>query len=124
MSFFSDSKYVRELSSKDFDGIATWKLKSKRCSVVLFYMGWCPHCIDVKGIWEILAKKALFMDVLAFDCESNGQHLNKIREDMPELVTGYPTIVFYVDGSPVETFSGERSEANLLKACMRICQGR
>jgi thiol-disulfide isomerase/thioredoxin len=114
---------VKELSSKDFEEISTWKLKNKKCSVVLFYMSWCPHCKDVKDIWEALAKRALFMDVLAFDCEANGPHLNKIKEDMPELVTGYPTIVFYVGGSPVETFVGERSEANLLKACMRICQG-
>jgi thiol-disulfide isomerase/thioredoxin len=124
MSFFSNSKHVKELESKDFEGIATWKLKSKKCSIVLFYMGWCPHCKDVKGIWEGLAKKALFMDVLAFDCEANDQHLNKIREDMPEMVRGYPTIIFYVNGEPKETFSGDRTEANLLKACMRVCQGR
>jgi protein disulfide-isomerase A6 len=123
MSFFTKSKNVKELSSKDFEAIATWKLKSNSCSAVLFYAPWCPHCVNVKDTWETLGKKALFLEVLAFDSEKNKAHLSKIKEDMPGLVQGYPTIVFYTNGKPVEHFEGERTESNLLKAFMRVCQG-
>lgn len=121
-SFFVDSKYVNELSGKDFEGIATWKLKDKSCSIILFYAPWCPHCTAVKGEWEKIAKMATFMNVGAFNCEKNKSHLLKIKEDMPELVKGYPTIVFYSKGIPVEHYAGDRSSPNLLKECMRICQ--
>lgn len=122
MSFFTNSKYIRELSSDDFEQIATWKLKDKSCSVVLFYAPWCPHCVAVKEVWEKLGKRIGFMEVLSFDCEKNKEHLSKIKEDMPNLINGYPTIVFYSQGKPVEHFNGERTESNLLKSCMNICQ--
>ena len=122
MSFFSKSKHVKELTPKDFEDIATWKLKNKECSVVLFYAPWCPHCMSVKDMWETLGKKALFLNVLAFDSEKYQSHIAKIKEDMPNLMQGYPTIVFYSNGSPKEHFEGDRTEPNLLKAFMRVCQ--
>lgn len=122
MSFFSGSKFVKELSPKDFDGVATWKLKNKGCSVILFYCDWCPHCRAIKDTWEQLGKTVLFMDILAYDCVKNGEHLDKIREDMPELVKGYPTIIFYSKGQPAERFAGDRTYGNLLEMCKRTCQ--
>jgi thiol-disulfide isomerase/thioredoxin len=121
-SYFLKSKFVKELTPRDFDQIATWKLLNKKCSIVLFYANWCPHCKALIGVWEDLAKKAAFMEVVAFDCANHEAHMGKIKEDMPELVKGYPTIMFYSEGSPTEQYKGERDIKNLLKACMSSCK--
>lgn len=122
MSFFERSKNVKELKPKDFDNVVTWKLKDGSCGAILFYAPWCPHCTAVKDTWENLGRTAAFMNIMAFDCEANKSHLLKIKEDLPSLVQGYPTIVFYSKGKPMEQFEGDRSQQNLLKACMRVCQ--
>ena len=121
--YFAKSPYVKELTPRDFDSVATWKLKSKGCSIVLFYAPYCSYCAAVKDIYEQLGRTALFLDVLAMNCEKHSSHISKIKEDMPELVRGYPTIIFYKNGAPVEQFADERTHENLLKACMRLCQG-
>lgn len=121
-SYFLKSRYVKELGSKDFDQIATWKLKDDGCCVVLFYADWCPHCKAIKDVWEDYAKTATFMNVYAFNCAKFTSHVDKIKEDMPQLITGYPTIVFYNKGHPTETYRDERTKSHLLKASMRICQ--
>lgn len=121
-SYFLKSKYVTELTPKEFEGIATWKLKDRKCAVVLFYADWCPYCKEIRGEWEKLGQIAAFFEVYAFNCAKYIKHIQKIKEDMPELVKSYPTIIFYTDGEPVETYRGERTHSNLLKACMNICQ--
>lgn len=121
-SYFTNSNDVQELSSDDFDQISTWKLKSHTCTAVLFYAPWCPWCKKVKDEWSRFGRAAKFMDVAAFDCEKYLSHLSKIKEDMPSLVKGFPTIIFYVNGVPVESFAGDRTYTNLLKAGMIVCQ--
>jgi thiol-disulfide isomerase/thioredoxin len=123
--FFAGNKYVKELKPADFDKIKTWELKKKSgCSVVLFYCAWCGYCQKVKDAWAQFAPKAFYMDVCAFNCEKNKSHLQKIKEDMPSLVQGFPTIVYYVDGKPTEHFPPdmERSLQNLLKVSMKVCR--
>lgn len=121
-SYFDKSINVKELTPKDFEGAATWKIKDKGCVALLFYAPWCPHCKAVKDSWEEFGKIAAFMDVCAFNCEKYSSHLSKIKEDMPGLVQGFPTIIYYVDGSPSESFSGERTYTNFLKKGMSICK--
>jgi thiol-disulfide isomerase/thioredoxin len=121
--YFSKSKYVDELTPSDFEDISVWKLKNKKCSIVLWYAPWCPHCKALKETWEDLGKIATFINVLSFNCEKYKGHLSKIQEHVPELVRGYPTIIIYKNGEPDEHYSGERTSKNLLKTCMRICQG-
>lgn len=122
-SYFDSSKGVKELAPEDFSDVKTPNLKSKKCSVVLFYAPWCGYCKGVKPDWEKLGKTALFMDVLAFNCEKHSSHLSKIKEELPELVKGFPTIVFYKNGEPVHQQSPEqRDYSNLLKACMKLCK--
>lgn len=123
MDYFSKSRFVRELTPKDFNPKKTWELKEpSSCSVILWYAPWCPHCKAVKGTWKRLGETATFMDVFAFNCEKHKGHLSKIQEDMPELVRSYPTITFYKRGKPVEEYRGDRSLNNLLKEFMRVCQ--
>ena len=123
--YFADSKFVTELTHKDFESVATWRLKTHKCSIVLFYAPWCPHCKALKDIWISLGTKAAFFDVCAMNCEKNKVHMAKIKEDMPELVNGYPTIIIYKNGDPVENVGGSketRTVGHLIKACMRACK--
>ena len=121
-SYFSQSKYAEELAPSDFEPLKVWNLKNKECSIVLWYAPWCPHCKALKDIWEQLGKMATFVNVFSFNCEKYKGHLSKIKEDMPELVTGYPTIIIYKKGHPEEQYKGDRTLKNLLKTSMRICK--
>lgn len=121
-SFFSGSPHVKELTPKDFDELLVWNLKSKKCTAVLFYAPWCGHCKATKDEWMNFGKISKFIDVCAFDCEKNKGHVLKIREGMPQLVNGYPSIVFYVNGEPSESYAeGDRSAGAFTKAAMRVC---
>lgn len=124
--YFEDSRFVTELSSKDFDQVATWKLKNHKCSIVLFYAPWCPHCQAMKEVWEELGETAAFFDVCAFNCEKNKTHLNKIKNDMPDMVRGFPTMIIYENGTPIEQVgetSEERNVSTMVASCMRACKG-
>jgi thiol-disulfide isomerase/thioredoxin len=121
-SYFLESKYVKELTPKEFEGVATWKIKDKKCAAILFYADWCPHCKAIQGEWEKLGEMAGFFEVYAFNCAKYTKHLQKIKEDMPGLIKSFPTIIFYSKGEPVEAYMGERKHSNLLKACMNVCQ--
>lgn len=123
-NYFSGSKFVTELTPKDFNSIETWKLKDKKCAIILFYAPWCPFCKEMKKVWEELGEKAAFFDVYAMNCEKHMKFCNKIREDNPELISSYPTMVIYKEGSPVEKVGVEgskRNVGNFIKACMRGC---
>lgn len=121
-SYFLESRFVTELTPKDFEEVSTWKLKQKKCAAVLFYADWCPHCKVIKEEWERLGEIAAFFEIYAFNAAKYPSHLDKIREDMPGLVKTFPTIVFYTNGTPTESYEGERTHANFLKAIMRVCQ--
>ena len=119
--FYATSKYVKELQPSDFDEIDTWRLKDKSCTAVLFYCHWCGYCQKVKDVWEQLGRKAAFMKVAAFHCAAHPEHTEKIKYDMPQLVTSYPTITMYKDGEPLEAYEGDRTLASLMEMCMRVC---
>lgn len=122
--FFATSRFVKELKPSDFNQISTWKLNDKNCAMVLFYCAWCPHCQSIKGDWEKFGEIATFMKVYALNCEKQKGHLEKIKYDMPALVKGFPTIIIYKNGEPVEHYAGERTSQAFLKRAMCICQGK
>jgi thiol-disulfide isomerase/thioredoxin len=122
--FFPDDTVITELKPSDFDSVATWKLKAAKrgCCIILWYASWCPHCQSVREEYSKYARKALFMNVYAFNCEKYKDHLDKIKHDMPGLVQGYPTLVFYKNGEPAEHYEDQRDVASFVKASMRVCQ--
>ena len=135
-NFYSQSRFVRELKPSDFDldtkvmslkkEIMRGSLKETKnaCYAIMFYCSWCPHCISVKTIWENFAKRAAFMDVYAINCapEENKKFLDMQRLKNKNLISGYPTFIFYRDGKRPQKYEGERSEGALLANAMKICQ--
>ena len=67
------------------------------------------------------------MKIYAFNCAKYTAQVNRIKEDAPELIKGFPTIVFYRKGAPVEEYGQndeERKIGSLLKKCMEVCQSK
>ncbi len=121
-SYFDGSKFVKELSPKDFDSVSSWKLKKNKCAIILFYKPGCQYCKDIEPQWTALGETAAFFDVYALNAEKYKGHVAKIREEMPNLITSYPTIVIYQDGTPQEHYQGKREWRELTKACARACK--
>lgn len=122
-SYFKGSKFVTELSPKDFDSVSSWKLKGNKCAIVLFYKPGCPYCKAMKDEYVKLGEKASFFNVYALNADKYGPRMTKIREELPYLITSYPTIIIYQYGKPLEEYKGERKWKELTKACIRTCTG-
>jgi thiol-disulfide isomerase/thioredoxin len=120
MSYFINSKNIKELKSFDFDDKYVDRLKNKETCVILFYAPWCIHCKNVAPIWEKLASRLPFYKIYAFDCVANAGHLDKIKTDKPDMISGFPTIYFYKNGIPIEKYEDERSEQKLMKKIMSM----
>ena len=126
--YFSDNKYIKELVPSDFDKSKPWKLlplpgrKDKTCGMVLFYAPWCPHCKNVAPIWNESASITGFCDWFALNCEKHKAHVLKIKESMPNLIDGYPTMVYYKDGEPLSTMTDRPTTENLLNMCANNCK--
>ena len=121
-SFFTTNKYVKELEPQDFRPDKSYLLKDKSCWAVFFYCAWCPHCVSAKSEWENFAKQAFtFINVGAFNCEKNKYHINKIKEDKPDFIPGYPTFVIYSKGVYCK-YNGKRTAADFLSKSMGICK--
>ncbi len=118
---FSDTD-VEVLTATDFDERTPYNLKRKGLTAVLFHKPGCPYCVQMKGEWIAVAHQAQFLDVAAFNAVDNVGHMEKIRNDLPALVKTYPTIVIYHNGTPVETYKGERTKKDFLKAFMRVSE--
>ena len=119
--FGSSHKYVIELTPSDFDSAIPYNLKKESCGLVLFYAPWCGFCKAVKKSWEEAAKKTGFCDYMAMNCEKNKSWCLKIKEENPELIKSYPTIVVYKNGKPIKKHEGERSRESLMSLCMKSC---
>ena len=99
------------------------QLKNKKCGIILFYKPTCPYCKEMKETWIKLGETAAFFNVYSFNCTKYMNHMNKIGEDMPNLVTSYPTMIVYKLGEPKEQYEGDRSLKDLLNTTMRACKG-
>ena len=115
-----------ELSPSDFNGAS---LKSTECALVLFYAPWCGYCKLVKEPWKQLASTVAYIDVFAFNCEKNKSYLQRIKEEHPYLIPGYPTIVFYKNGKVVKAINSKSKDEDensfkqrLVSISMDLCK--
>ena len=117
-SLFSSHKAVMPLQLKDFSGK---NLSKNNTGLVLFYADWCPHCHQMVDVWSSLANSASFLDIMAMNCVEPSFKDSELAKD----IGGFPTIVLYQNGKPVETFKGNRQDAGeLLSSCLKICPGK
>lgn len=114
---------VKELTPSDFEDLLPYVLKDKSCTFILFYCAWCPHCQNVKEEWKKFGSTAGFVNVAGFNCEKHKEHVMKIKEQMPNLITSYPTLVIYKGGQPKESYLEERNAGSFIKAAMNVCNG-
>lgn len=125
MSYFLEDEHVNEIDSSYFDELYPTFLNQKKCTVVLFYAPWCPYCKAIRDVYSELGSKLKGrVDVLAFNIEDNNEHLQIMKEDSPQLITGYPTIIMYKNGEPIEKIGStpeDRELSKLLDNAIRLC---
>lgn len=72
--------------------------------LVWFYADWCGHCRQMAQSWGDFANN-----------NNSGVNLAKVREEyVPRVsskpnIQGWPTIMLYKNGMPVDTYQGERT---------------
>jgi thiol-disulfide isomerase/thioredoxin len=72
--------------------------------LVWFYAGWCGHCKQMIQPWNTFA-----------DVNRSGVNLAKVSEDYVHRIKsnpniqGWPTIMLYKNGQPVDTYQGDRT---------------
>jgi thiol-disulfide isomerase/thioredoxin len=120
-SHFFGSKFVKELTIKDFT--PSGDLKDKKCSFVMFYAPWCGHCLRAAPEFSKFAETAAFIEAYAVNCEKNKDVVERLNSKSGDFVAGYPTLVIYKEGTAVETYEGDRTSAALLKEAMSACRG-
>lgn len=120
MSFFDKSKSVTELTPDDFEPYSSTLITKRKCSGLLIYAPWCPHCINFKNTWEKFAEQALFMDVFSLNAELYKSQILKINEEDPSFINGYPTIIFYKDNKIIK-YKNNRDTKTLLNFAINLC---
>lgn len=128
-SFFGKSTGVTELSPDNFiynKGI--WMLKDTGCTAVLFYAPWCGYCARVKPVWIDFAKqpqnKRGVKRVCSLNCDKYQDFIHRIKEDMPQLIMGYPTMIIYKNQKPerqIGTDDTSRSVSSFNSECTDLC---
>ena len=86
------------------------ELKKKRC-FIKFWMDGCGHCIQMAPEWEKMKKQ------LAKERSATGETVAIVDIDAPASsklplgakVVGFPTIMHTLNGTHLETYSGERT---------------
>ena len=110
MSYYINSKYVQELTPKDFDPLMSWKCTKYKNSIILFYAPWCKFCKLIKKQYEQLASEG-HIQFCAFDCEKYKPQFDCIRYDLPDLIRFYPTIIYYKNYVPSQVIDRVQLES-------------
>ena len=105
-----------ELSPLDYTSIAfDLSPKNKDVKLVLYYAHWCPHCVSFVDEFNALIKLVGEGVCKTYNCANNNAHLQKMQARLPGFIQGFPTIILYKDGKPVEEYKGKRSKEELAK---------
>lgn len=119
---YGKGSVVKELNPTYFDPEAPARLIKPGCAAVVFYSPQCIHCKMMEPDWERFGKTCAFGSVYRLNCETHAAQVAKIREAQPELIEGFPTVVFYKDGEVVEKYTGDRTVNGFLRGFMRVCR--
>lgn len=125
MNYFDNDENVKEIDSNVFDDDYPTFLLDDSCTIILFYAPWCPYCKAIKETYSLLGEKLEEkVKVLAFNSENNKEQLQIMKEDSPQLVTAFPTLIMYKDGQPIEKIGNtpeERKLSILVDDAIRLC---
>ncbi len=106
------SQGVTQVSDSDFDTVV---LSSSVPVMVEFFAPWCPHCRRMAPIIEAVARDyAGRVNVVQVNVEGNVQAAGRYQ------VSGVPTMVFFVNGQPVDRLVGEVSQQALAERLDRV----
>ncbi len=116
---YKNSKYVKELSPKDFKviGIDKQVMPKKYPVLIKFYAHWCPHCSNpgmhqfMEAIGESFPKKA-GIQVAALSCEHNEKNGDIARNIG---IMGYPTFKYYNSRGEMSEYRGGPNPESLVK---------
>ena len=86
---------------------------AKKC-VVMFHAEWCGHCKETKPKFRAAAARTPGVPFLLVDCEK------VLSQDQMKKhgITGFPTIVMFVNSAPVAEYEGDRSEQSFYDFAM------
>lgn len=103
-----DVKGVLYLHATNFDfNVAT------DATFVMFYAPWCGFCKKLKPTWmdlskeDFSAKTDVPVQIANVDCTKNNDLCSEYK------VTGFPTLILFVEGSPRTKYKGDRSKEAL-----------
>ena len=123
MESYFNPKYVKTLTSNDFEGA---KLKRDELSTIFFYATYCGYCSQAKPDYENFSEMCPFLEVYAMDGPEHPQVKECINIEHDNLIQGWPSIIFFKDGKAiylVEATADARSAGKLKEIAMDIKMG-
>ena len=74
-----------------------------------FWASWCGPCKMISPILDEIAKENIGLRIGKVNVDEQGELAQKFR------VMSIPTLIYFVDGKPVETVIGMRNKAEILE---------
>jgi thioredoxin-like negative regulator of GroEL len=88
-------------------------LLNERKIIVLYYSAFCVHCRDLLPLWIKIIKKYVKSKIKIVNVESD--NIKYVKKKFRDAIEGYPTIMKYKYGKPVEEFISKKNYKNLKK---------
>lgn len=124
-STFFDPKIVEELTKDDFQGAKLIQERHNKegYAVVMFYASYCGHCHRAKPQFEEFASISAYIPAYGMNGPENSEVKESINIEHKGLIQGWPTILFFKDGSPVYSVPPHeeaRTSSKLIETSMKI----
>jgi|TARA_Y100000389_G_C17413482_1_gene492298 thioredoxin-like negative regulator of GroEL len=81
--------------------------------IVLYYSAFCGYCRDLLPLWIKIIKKYVKSKIKIVNVESD--NIKYVKKKFRDTIDGYPTIMKYRYGKPVEEFVSKKNYKNLKK---------